>query len=300
MNEQEIAELIRQGEGLTMEFKSDRNGLPDRDLVAAVVALANTEGGLLLLGVEDDGTITGLSVNHQNVSGISALIANKTNPPLSVRVDIIATAVGSVACIAVPKSRQLVATSEGLLQRRRLNANGRPEAVPFYPHEFVQRQSALGLFDPSALPITALTMNDMNPLERHRIREAIRRYGGDSSLLPLADVELDGALGLATTVDGVRRPTLAGLLFMGREEELRQFLPAYEVAFQVLEGTDVRVNEFFRKPLLHTCEEIEYYSERNPRSVRLSEVEGLLRGLASGLPTNKSSYSIEGIPAAFA
>lgn len=257
MNEQDIAERIRQGESLTMEFKSDRNGLSDRDLVAAVVALANTEGGVLLLGVEDDGTITGLYVNHQDVSGISALIANKTNPPLSVRVEIITTVVGSVACIAVPKSRQLVATSEGLLQRRRMMANGRPEAVPFYPHEFIQRQSAMGLFDPSASPITALTMNDMNPLERHRIREAIRRYGGDSSLLPLADEELDGALGLAITVDGVRRPTIAGLLFMGREEALRQWVPAYEVAFQVLEGTDVRVNEFFRKPLLHTFEEIE-------------------------------------------
>jgi len=44
---------------------------------------------------------------------------------------------------------------------------------------------------------------------------------------------------------------------MGREEILRQHLPAHEVAFQVLEGTDVRANEFFRKPLLQTFEEVE-------------------------------------------
>jgi len=44
---------------------------------------------------------------------------------------------------------------------------------------------------------------------------------------------------------------------MGREATLRKHLPAHEVAFQVLEGTDVRVNEFFRKPLLQTFEEIE-------------------------------------------
>ncbi|MFO7716197.1 helix-turn-helix domain-containing protein [Desulfosarcina sp.] len=53
-------ELIGQGESLRLEFKSDRKGIPDRELVAAIVALANTEGGELLLGVEDDGTVTGL------------------------------------------------------------------------------------------------------------------------------------------------------------------------------------------------------------------------------------------------
>ena len=43
----------------------------------------------------------------------------------------------------------------------------------------------------------------------------------------------------------------------GREEQQRRFIPAYESAFQVLEGTDVRVNEFYRKPLLQTFEEVE-------------------------------------------
>ncbi|MEX2366307.1 MAG: ATP-binding protein, partial [Pseudohongiellaceae bacterium] len=56
--EQEIQALIRGGESLTIEFKSDARSLSDRELVAAVVALANTEGGDLFLGVEDDGTPT--------------------------------------------------------------------------------------------------------------------------------------------------------------------------------------------------------------------------------------------------
>jgi ATP-dependent DNA helicase RecG len=107
------------------------------------------------------------------------------------------------------------------------------------------------------MPLTSLTVDALNPLERQRLRESIRRYGGDMSLVPLADEELDGALGLVTTADDVRRPTIAGLLVMGREETLRQHVPAHEVAFQVLEGTDVRVNEFFRKPLLQTFEEVD-------------------------------------------
>ncbi len=253
----EILTLLREGETLTVEFKSDVKSLSDRDLVAAVVALANTEGGFILLGVEDDGTVTGVQSSHQDVAGLVAMIANRTSPSVVVRADIVDWGERRIIRIQTPKSRGIVSTSEGLLLRRRLMVSGRPEAVPFYPHEFMQHQSAMGLIDPSATPLTSLSVEDLNPLERQRIRESIRRYGGDASLLPLTDEELDGALGLVTTVEGVRHPTVAGLLILGREDILRRHLPAHEVAFQVLEGTDVRANEFFRKPLLQTFEEVE-------------------------------------------
>jgi ATP-dependent DNA helicase RecG len=274
-NEHELKTLIAKGETLTVEFKSDIKGLPDRELVSAVVALANTEGGVLLLGVEDDGTVTGVQPNHQDTAGLSALIANRTNPPVAVGTEVITWGDKKILGIHVSKSRGIVSTSDGLLLRRRLLASGRPEAVPFYPHEFIQRQSSLGLADPSAIPLTSLTVEALNPLERQRIRESIRRYGGDMSLISLADEELDGALGLVTAIESVRRPTVAGLLILGREEVLRQHVPAHEVAFQVLEGTDVRVNEFFRKPLLQTFEEVELLFK-----ARISEQEiqvGLFR-----------------------
>ncbi|WP_419625684.1 ATP-binding protein [Thiolapillus sp.] len=257
MSRQEIEELISQGESLTVEFKSDSKCLPDRELLAAVVSLANTEGGDLLLGVEDDGTVTGLHPNHLNTAGLPSLIANKTNPALSVRVERYDLQGKSIARITVPKSRQLVSISDGTLLRRRIKLDGKPEAVPFYPHEFIQRQSSMGLVDPSAMLLEDIDVRRLDPLQRQRIRNAIKKYGGDQSLLALADDELDGALGLCRETNGVRRATLAGLLLLGTEELLRANLPSYEVAFQVLQGTDVRVNEFFRKPLLETFEEVE-------------------------------------------
>lgn len=253
----ELMDIIANGETLKVEFKSDLKQLSDRELVATVVNLSNTEGGDLLLGVEDDGSITGLHSNHSNAMGILALIANKTKPSVTVRIETVIIGDKKVARICVPKSKQLVATSEGLLQRRRIMANGKPEAVPFYPYEFIQRQSAMGLMDPSTLPIMELTDKDLNPLERQRIREAVKLYRGDNALLSLTDEELDGALGLVVKIDGVCHPTVAGLLMIGREEALRQHVPSHEIAFQVLEGTEVRMNEFFRKPLLQVFEEIE-------------------------------------------
>lgn len=255
--EHDIGKLIQQGESLTLEFKSDLKCLPDRELVAAVVSLANTEGGDLLLGVEDNGTVSGLHPNHLNVSGIPPLIANKTNPAISVRIERCEFRGKSIARISVPKSRQLVSTSEGLLIRRRLKLDGTPEAVPFYPHEFIQRQSSMALVDPSAMVLEEVNAGQLDPLQRLRIRNAIKKYGGEQSLLTLADEELDGALGMVKNISGEQHPTVAGLLLLGTEELLRTHLPAYEVAFQVLSGTDVKVNEFYRKPLIETFEEVE-------------------------------------------
>lgn len=49
---------------------------------------------------------------------------------------------------------------------------------------------------------------------------------------------------------------MLGLLLFGREEALKRFLPTHEVSFQVLDGTDLRANAFFRWPLLRAMEEI--------------------------------------------
>lgn len=72
-------------ETLTVEFKSDRNRLSDDELVEAVVALANTQGGELYIGVEDDGTPTGLHAAHQDAIRLAAMVGNRTRPSLSVR-----------------------------------------------------------------------------------------------------------------------------------------------------------------------------------------------------------------------
>ncbi len=253
----DIIERIKNGESLTLEFKSDLKSLPDRDLIAGIVSLANTEGGALLLGVEDDGTLSGLHPNHQNVAMLPSLVASRTNPSISVRVEKISIGDIEIAKVEVPKARQIVATSEGAIYRRRTKYDGTPESVPFYPHEFIQRQSSLGQVDPSSMLIEELTADQLDPLQRVRLRNAIRKYGGDNSLLGLSDDELDAALGICRSEGGERRPTVTGLLLLGTSELLRKYLPAHEVAFQVLRGTDVQVNEFYRTALIETFEEVE-------------------------------------------
>lgn len=249
--------MIPTSESLTVEFKSDRRCLSDRELLETIVCLANTEGGAVYLGVEDDGTPTGLHANHANVDGLGAMIANRTVPSVAVGVERLEIEGVAVARIEVPKARQLVATSDGVLRRRRLQLDGTPECVPFLPHEFTQRLSELALSDPSAQPVSGASVGDLDPVERARLRQFVERFRGDRALLDLSDEELDGALGLSVRTDGSRAPTLAGLLLIGREASLQRLVPTHEVAFQVLDGEDVRFNEFTRAPLLRTFEWLE-------------------------------------------
>ncbi len=244
-------------ESLTVELKSDQKRLSDRDLVLAAVCLANTAGGTIWLGVENDGRVTGLHPEHRDISNLAAMIANHTVPPLSVRTAVIERDGVFVASIEVPRSTRLVASSDGTLRRRRLGGDGTPECVPFLPHEFSTRESDLRLVDYSGLPVAGATLADLDPLERQRLRQAIERYGGDRSLLGLSDESFDGALGLTRTIEGVPTPTVAGLLLAGTEAALREHLPTHEVAFQALSGTDVKVNDFYRWPLVRLFERLD-------------------------------------------
>lgn len=242
-------------ENLTIEFKSDLKTLPDNDIIDAVVAFANTEGGNLYLGVEDNGEITGLSKEHQDITRLNAFIANKTVPPVSTRVEYI-DGMQPYLIISVPKCTAIVASSSGKISRRRIKHDGTPENVPLYPYEMPSRLSYLSLLDYSALSVNGATKNDLDPVERERIRNLLRTYRGDAYLLELDDEEFDKALHFATMKDGVCVPTYCGLLMIGKKESIQTFVPTMEISLQMMEGTKIRYNEDFSLPIGAAVEKI--------------------------------------------
>ena len=72
MDTKNIKLLIAEGEGLTTEFKEKYTSKIDRDMTA----LANTRGGIILLGVADDGQITGETLTNQRKAEILSLGRN--------------------------------------------------------------------------------------------------------------------------------------------------------------------------------------------------------------------------------
>ncbi|GAB4175631.1 MAG: ATP-binding protein [Wenzhouxiangellaceae bacterium] len=284
MTPEALQDLIAAGETLTIEFKGEeRAPLNDRDLVEGVVCLANrvgTEPAFLLIGVEDDGRITGVRPRHGDITDpgrLAALIANRTRPPIAVQVYNVTVAGQAVLAIEVPVQRQPVATSDGVFLRRMLGGDGKPACVPMDGYAVQSLQADRGQLDPSGQIVADARWEHLDPLEFERFRRSVRERRGrsDETLLGLPDLELAKALGVVDANGGVRGVRLAALLLFGKDDALRHFVPGHEVAFQVLRGLEVEVNDFFRWPLLRVMEEIESRIRARNRETEL--MVGLLR-----------------------
>ena len=95
MNPQSLSNLIALGEGFTTEFKLT---MPRPSVLGRVIcAFANATGGVILLGVDHDGTVCGVAEHNRLKSEIQS-IARSAEPSITVEVD----SVGEVLYVRVP------------------------------------------------------------------------------------------------------------------------------------------------------------------------------------------------------
>jgi ATP-dependent DNA helicase RecG len=59
MQEKELRDLIQQGEGVSIEFKKSTSEIT-KDVYDTVCSFSNRDGGRIFLGVQDDGSISGV------------------------------------------------------------------------------------------------------------------------------------------------------------------------------------------------------------------------------------------------
>ncbi|HSW09912.1 MAG TPA: ATP-binding protein [Bacillota bacterium] len=300
MTPETLRSLIAGGETLDVEFKGEERGrFSDRELVETVVCLANrpnSHPAWLLVGVEDDGRVTGARPRHESgrtePARLMAMVSSRTRPSLTIRVHLISIEGKEVLAIEVPPSRIPVGTADGYYLRRAIGGDARPACVPMHFHEMQAHQVDRGLLDYSALVVHGARWEDLDPLELERLRRSIRERRGrsDETLLELSDLDLAKALGSVEANGHITAVRVLGLLLFGREEALRQHLPAHEVAFQVLHGQAVEVNDFFRWPLLRVMEEIEARFRARNR-----EQEMLVGMLRIGVPDYPPAALREGV-----
>jgi len=263
VNAEGIKRLIAEGESLSVEFK--RDDLSDDQLVETIVCFANGPGGWILLGVEDDGRISGIQKPF-DPNAFAGLVASRTQPPLHVEVHLTEVDDATVAAIYVPHTGGIYATSSGKYLQR-VQAQSGPECRPLYPYQIRSRLADVGNYDYSAQPVPRAGWEDLDPLEFERLRRTIQRNpGADKALLDDSNEQIARALGLVSDFEGRLVPTVAGLLLLGKTGSIRRHLPAHEVAFQVNDADlSMRKNEFTRDPLIKVFERLsELFAAYNP------------------------------------
>ncbi|TDM12879.1 AlbA family DNA-binding domain-containing protein [Macrococcus lamae] len=129
----DILEVIKNGESNTVEFKSWIKTPHFKEmidlLVKEAVGFANTKGGRIFAGVEDNGEITGC--NSFDTQNIIESIYDKTIPKLFTEIEIVQIQDKTILQITVEKSPNKISTSKGISYKR-LGKNTKPD----YPVEY--------------------------------------------------------------------------------------------------------------------------------------------------------------------
>lgn len=98
---EKVSALIRQGENSAVEFKS--GDVHADSLAREIVAFANSLGGVILLGVADDGRIEGLNESRHWEEWVADIARHNVIPPLPTRFKMVWLESKKIGCVEVPK-----------------------------------------------------------------------------------------------------------------------------------------------------------------------------------------------------
>ena len=215
------------GESQTVEFKSWVKASGFKEVinlaVDELIAFANADGGTVYFGVEDDGTVTGCT--KYDTQQIIEAIYDKTRPPLFTKIDVIKHPGGDILAIHVKHDGITYASTNGKCLKR-LGKNSKP----YYPEEMSYIYSSVQNPDFSARLIAESSENDINKLAIYSLKEKLRARDSESTLPDMEDTAFIRDLGFVSG-DNDTKLTIAGLLFIGKDQSINRLLPQAEVIY---------------------------------------------------------------------
>jgi predicted HTH transcriptional regulator len=102
MNRRLLLELIQEGENLQCEFK--RHFTTPEKIAREMIAFANTKGGYLIFGVDDDKQIVGVDSEKAESEMIKDAVENYCEPPINYSIDFIELYGKEVVVVSIPES----------------------------------------------------------------------------------------------------------------------------------------------------------------------------------------------------
>lgn len=224
-----LKEALEIGESIDIEFKSwiKAHNMKERISLAVdeLIAFANCKGGTVYLGVEDNYDVTGCTGKY-DLQAISESIYDKTRPPMFTEIEEIEYEGKKVIAISVEADGKTYATTDGRCLKR-LGKNSKP----YYPDEMSHIYSAYHSNDFSSQIIAESSVDDINLMVVYALKEKLKIRDSSSTLPDLDDMAFLRDLKLIVEENGQIRLTIAGLLFVGKEQSIQRLLPQAEVIY---------------------------------------------------------------------
>lgn len=276
MTKSELLELISNGENSGVEFKC--GDLRPEQIAKEVVALANLRGGRILLGVEDDGTITGIRRPDLETWVMDTVFGRKVHPMIlpyyeEIQVDdrrrvaVVSFTQGTAKPYVVRHNdREEIYIRVGSTSRR---ATRETQARLF---------AVGGMLHTELLPVSGSALID---LSRERLTDYLTRIVGDHEI-PTSEMEwgerLCGLGFMTERQDGPPLCTIAGLLLFGYSP--RRLMRQAGIRWMAFKGDDKAYDALDDQVLDGPL--VAYWKE-SPRWGRKIVEKGLIENLADSI-----------------
>ncbi|MDM8524720.1 putative DNA binding domain-containing protein [Desulfococcaceae bacterium HSG8] len=223
IDETDIHDLLRQGENASLEFK-EAEARPE-SIAKEIIAFANTNGGIILLGVGDDGTIHGLPEEKNYEEWVANIARNNVLPSVCTDFSLVSAEGKKIAAISVPKGRDKPYQTTDGKYLVRVGSTNRIATQP----ELLRLFQASGAFH---YDLTRVSNTGMKDLNFTRLDNYFRRYELDFS----TESEDEKRILLRNTdiLSASGETTVGGLLIFGINPS--RYLPQNGISFACFRG----------------------------------------------------------------
>jgi ATP-dependent DNA helicase RecG len=261
----ELDQIIQQGEGLKIEFKEASNSVPS-SMYETVVSFSNTDGGTILLGVEDDGRVKGIDRGSQDKIQTDLVTTlnerDCVNPPLYVQPIPIEHRDGLVLALQIQSSSQIHDHAGRIYCREHQSDIDVTDNQQKVGDLYFRKRN----FFTEGRIYPQLAFSDLDDGLFVKARNLIRSYRGDHPWLSVDDEQMlrDSTLWRKDFATGEEGLTLAAALIFGKDSTIQALLSAYKVEAMVRikdkDRWDDRIT--LRKNLIDTYLELKQFIDK--------------------------------------
>lgn len=235
-----IVKLMRSigGEPSEIEAKSGRGGYP-KSAVGSIVSFANTRGGTILLGIDEENGFAVVGVENPSRYRDAAIgqAADAIDPPVHIDVDFVELDGKQIVVIEVPEAephqKPVHLRSKGITGGALIRSGDGDRRMTPAEIGLLYASRTQPNFDRQ--PVPSATVKDFAQGTVSRTLERVRN--GAASLRTVDDAEAMQRVGITVaSPEGTVAPTLAGLLAFG--EFPQEFFPQLMVSFVVYGEAD--------------------------------------------------------------
>jgi len=245
VNQQELLEIIKNGESSKIEFK--REEVHPNSLAEEIVAFANFEGGIILLGVDDSGELIGCS--RDNIDEfIVNVCRNNVRPSIIPMIEKNVVHGRKIVIVTVPRGDTAYSTSKG----RYFIRIGSTKQTP-------TQQELLRLFQKKNIlqfDETPVIKSSLDSVDISKVNDYLARLGQ-------SEVDEENKQGLVrelinlsimVEVDEKIFPSIGGILSFGKNPQ--KYFPSYNIVCGAYKGDDFLSDTIRENDLTGTLDEL--------------------------------------------